>query len=203
MVNNTASFIDKSYFKTLSQRDPEEICLKGECEYDALGKSYKIMAWGDEYVIYPDEFRITCLNRTKTFFHDYLYLFIIYYLLNFKKAEIQEEWIAEKDIPGGYAFFRGPHEIPTHFISEFYQNDIQSFKEKCSKLGGTEIKLADAAYRFQIVPQIWVAVLYWEGDEDFTPEAKVLYDRNIIDQLALDIIYALAVAVCSRIGRQL
>ena len=60
--------------------------------------------------------------------------------------------------------------------------------------------MADAAYSFRMTPRIPVAVLYWIGDEDFPAESKILYDKTIAEHLAPDIIYALAVGTCDRIG---
>jgi hypothetical protein len=60
--------------------------------------------------------------------------------------------------------------------------------------------MADAAFSFSITPDIPVAVLYWIGDEDFPAEVKILYDRSITELLSLDILFALAVGVCARIG---
>ena len=121
-------------------------------------------------------------------------------LLNSKEIAISNEWISEKDIPGGTTFFRGPHEIPTNLISLRFNNNVNEFKERCEQLHGSPLNMADAAYRFKITPRIPVAVLYWRGDDDFPAEAKLLYDRSIIELLSLDILFALAVAVCSRIG---
>ena len=53
------------------------------------------------------------------------------------------------------------------------------------------LDMGDAAYRFNIVPGIPVAVLYWVGDDEFPPEAKILYDRSISGQWPLDIVPAL------------
>jgi hypothetical protein len=63
--------------------------------------------------------------------------------------------------------------------------------------------MADAAYSFRITTRIPVAVLYWIGDEDFPAESKILYDRTIAENLASDIIYALAVGICERVGTPL
>jgi len=60
--------------------------------------------------------------------------------------------------------------------------------------------MGDAAFRFEITPRIPVVVLYWQGDEDFGPEARILFDHSICKYLALDVIYALVVEICSRIG---
>jgi hypothetical protein len=47
-----------------------------------------------------------------------------------------------------------------------------------------------------------VAVLYWAGDDDFPPESKLLYDKTITEHLASDILFALAVEICKKIGSQ-
>ena len=201
MVNNMTSLVDKSYYEKLSGQDPKDICAMTGCEYDGAKRSYTISAWGDKYVIFPDEFRMECISKSNSTPHEYFYLFVIYYLLNIKEVNVKKEWISEKDIPGGTTFFRGPHEIPTGFISEYYNNNLKAFKAKCIQLGGIEIDLADAAYSFDIVPDIPIAVLYWEGDDDFPPEAKILYDRSIIELLSLDIVFSLAVDACTRIGK--
>jgi hypothetical protein len=44
-------------------------------------------------------------------------------------------------------------------------------------------------------------VLYWEGDEQFGAEAKLLFDKSISAHLALDVIYAMAVGICKRLGK--
>ena len=111
-------------------------------------------------------------------------------------------WISEKDVPGGPTFFRGPHAIPSGLITRTFQNDVDAFCQRCSALQGEPVEMGDAAFRFQITEGVPVAVLYWRGDDDFPPEAKLLFDRSISRQLAADVIFALAVMVCSRVGRR-
>ena len=97
-------------------------------------------------------------------------------------------------------FFTVSHEIPTHLISERYSNDIDGFRRTCEQLLGTALDMADASYSFNITRRIPVAVLFWDGDEDFPPESKILFDKSIAELLVPDIVLALAVEVCSRIG---
>ena len=63
--------------------------------------------------------------------------------------------------------------------------------------------MGDAAFRFEITPRIPVVMLYWQGDEDFGPEARILFDRSICKYLALDVIYALVVEICARVSRSI
>jgi len=195
--------IDRIHFQELSEQDPQDVCRRASCKYDDMNERYILSVWGDEYGIFPNQLKINSMSSNTQHPHDYFYLFIIHYLLKSKEIDISNEWISEKDIPGGTTFFRGPHEIPTNLISLRFNNNINEFKKRCEQLHGIPLNMSDAAYRFQITPRIPVAVLYWIGDDDFPAESKVLYDRTITDHLAADIIYALAVGICERVGRPL
>ena len=197
MINS----IDAIYFKELAEQNPEDVCRRALCRYDDVKKCYNLSVWGDEYAIYPHELKIDRLSKRFQSPHEYLYVFIIHYLLKSKETELFKEWISEKDIPGGATFFRGPHEIPTNLISSRYSGDIEKFRKTCDQLGGIPLNLADAAYVFKITPRIPVAVLYWDGDDEFPPESKILYDKSVTEHLASDIIFALAVDICTRIVR--
>jgi hypothetical protein len=192
--------VDRIYFQELAEQNPKDVCRRTLCKYDDKNRFYTLSVWGDEYAVYPHEFKIDRITSNFQSPHDLFYLFIIYYLLKSKELEISNEWISEKDIPGGVTFFRGPHKIPTHLISNRYGNNIKEFRKRCEQLHGTPLDMADAAYSFNITPHISVAVLYWAGDDDFPPESKLLYDKTITEHLASDILFALAVEICKKIG---
>jgi len=196
-------YVDSSYFKKLLDLSPEDVCKRASCRYEADTKKYVFIVWGREYAIYPETSIIEQVQDSAYQPHEYFYLFIIYYLLYVTNNAISEVWISEKDMPGGTTFFRGPHVIPTYLITEVYQNNVQLFKKSCEKLGGTIINQADAAFVFNITPKIPIAVLYWEGDEDFPPEAKLLFDKSITLHLTLDIIFSLAIEICTRIEKNI
>ncbi len=198
---DVSKLIDKMSFMELAEQSPEDVCRRAVCRYDHIDRCYTLSVWGEEYAIYPHELKIESITSNFTRPHDYFYIFLVNYLLQANETKLCEEWISEKDILGGSAFFRGPHEIPTNLISSRYSGNIEEFNKICQQLGGTPLNMADASYSFQITPRVLVAVLYWDGDEDFPPESKILYDKSIAGHIALDIIFALAVDICSRIGR--
>jgi hypothetical protein len=192
--------IDKSYFTELETASPETLCRDGRCHYSVDLRQYSIEVWGDQYHFDLTNSKTKHVAAISPLPHKYFDLFVIYYLLRAKNIRLSGEWVSEKDLPGGSAFFRGPHQIPTELICKRFNNDLQQFKICCEILGGTSIEMADAAFRFSITPDIPVAVLYWIGDEDFPAEAKILYDRSVSELLSLDILFALAVGVCTRVG---
>jgi len=178
-----------------------EVCRRALCTYDDTNEFYAVSVWDCEYRIYPRQPKIECISKNSERLHSYFELFIVHYLLKAKEIEITNQWISEKDIPGGITFFRGPHAIPTNLISAQFESNIQGFKNRCEHLNGIPLSLADAAYTFEITSRIPVAVLYWKGDDEFPTESKILYDKTIFEHLASDIIYALAVGICERLGK--
>jgi hypothetical protein len=193
--------IDESYFIELAEKNPEDVCRLALCDYDPEKKGYRISVWGEDYGIYPNESKIVRLQDDDLDVGHLLKLFIIYYLLRSKDIPISKEWISEKDIPGGATFFRGPHKIPTHIIETRYEDNIEEFKEICEHLDGIPLDMADAAYAFEITPRIPVAVQFWDKDDEFSAEAKILFDKTIAEHLPPDIVFCLTVEICRRIGR--
>lgn len=196
-----ADLVDGLFFKELASLRPEDVCRRAICDYNKNENFYLLRLWNQEYRISPEKALIEQVVHGPSSSHEYLFIFIIHYLLGVKEILPVGKWVSEKDIPTGASFFRGPHELPTQQIAARYQNDIPGFTKLCLSLGGTPLEMADAAFAFNITPRIPVAVLFWEGDDLFAAEAKLLFDKTIAEHLALDIIYALAVDTCSRIAK--
>lgn len=194
--------IEKTHFSDLEACDPDDVVFRTGCEFDKAKHQYRVSVWGSSYCVDLNECEVRPEGIGLQTYHGYLYLFILYFLMKSKNIPPSGEWVSEKDFPGGAAFFRGPHTIPAELITGRFGNNVDLFRERCEKLNGSPVELADAAYAFQITPTLPVAVLYWQGDEDFSSEARLLFDRTIDRQLPLDIIYALAVEICHSLGRQ-
>ncbi|TKB10047.1 DUF3786 domain-containing protein [Desulforhopalus sp. IMCC35007] len=193
-------FIANIHFQALAEKDPQDVCRRTGCHYNVADACYSLPVWGSTCTIYPHSSVIHYREQKDQLFHEYFSLFAMHYLLGAKNIEISGKWVSEKDFAGGTTFFRGPHEIPTHLISQKYLNTVSGFVKRCELLRGGPLDMADAAYCFKITSGIPVAVLYWAGDEDFPAESKILYDSTIVEHLALDIVYALAVGICHRLA---
>ncbi|EMS77885.1 DUF3786 domain-containing protein [Desulfotignum phosphitoxidans] len=193
--------VDPLYFTRLAEQDPADVCRRAVCTYDEAAGIYGLTVWGREYAVDPRQGRIFCVNPDPypEPLHPYFDLFAVHYLLSATEVPPAGQWISEKDIPGGSTFFRGPHAVPTHGIASRFDEDIQGFTRRCEQYGGTRLALADAAFSFFITPRVPVAVLFWQGDEEFPAEAKLLFDKTIARHLASDIVYALAVGVCEQL----
>ncbi|MBW2513080.1 MAG: DUF3786 domain-containing protein [Deltaproteobacteria bacterium] len=196
----TTDLVAPIHFRELMEKDPGDVCQRSGCRFDSTRRCYDLEFWGDVYHIHPHEHRIRRFGEEVGTAHEYLYVFLIHYLLTTAEIVAENEWISEKDIPGGSTFFRGPHSIPTDRVTRTYQNDLAAFGRRCRELHGEPVEMGDAAFRFQITKRLPVVVLYWQGDDDFPPEARLLFDRSFCKLFALDVVFALAVEICARIG---
>ena len=195
MTDNLSSI----HFNDLKALNPDDVIERTGCRYDAQSGHYEIRVWNHDYIVSPDRCEVIPKSSGGSSYHGFLYLFILHYLIKGQSTPPSGTWVSEKDIPGGEGFFRGPHLIPVQKVVEAVKDDTAVFAEVCKGLAGTPIDFADAAFCFQITPVIPVAVLFWQGDEDFPGEAKMLFDKTIDRHFALDIIYALAVEICATV----
>jgi len=191
--------VDKKLFLELTGTARQDVEQPPICTYDSVSQCYRVLAWGGEYQVYPEKMSIE-MSAGNDAQHDYFYVFLVNFLLSKKSAAPKGEWISVKDLVGGVTFFRGPHEIPAHLISEKYENDLLSLQQRCEKLGGKKLTMADCSYEFNVVGSVNIALLYWQGDEDFPPEAKILLDGSVAEALKLDVVYALLCDACVRIA---
>ena len=192
--------IDHRHFRDLAAQNPTDVCRRAGCTYDAANGVYAVAVWDDIYRIRPRQRTITSTGRHDQPVHDYLRLFAIHYLLHAHAIDPVGTWISAKDMAGGPTFFRGPHTLPTDLIASRFKNDIAAFKAICRGVQGVPLDMADAACRLTLAPRIPVALLYWLGDDDFPARVSMLFDATVTRHLALDIVYAMAVAICRRLG---
>jgi hypothetical protein len=193
--------LDMRFFQELRGMDPDIVCRRTLCEYDSSRECYIVEAWDENYEVYPERGEIIPINQEIPPVSIEWGLVILFYLLRSQDIPIAGEWISERDLPGGVTFFTGPHAIPTYLIQERFGYEIDGFERVCKNLGGRSIDMADTAFVFRILPRVPVAVLLWQGDDEFDAEARILFDKTISQQLPLDVIFGMTVVLCSSIAQ--
>ena len=118
------------------------------------------------------------------------WLAAIVYLIEAKDVDPAGEWVSPRQFPGGYEFFRGPHEMPVDQIIERFGISKRKFEIACQRLGGHPEPYADAAYSFRLFPRLPVAVLLWVQDEEFPARVAMLVDRTANRHFPLDALLA-------------
>lgn len=188
--------IDPIHFKDLAAENPDRVIKRCDAAYDGKDGGYRVRFWNREIRVIPEQQEVSCPGLNFAGSWAYVPLILVHYLLSAKKTAPGGDWVSEKDLPGGAAFFRGPHTLPVNLVAEGFKAKTEEFHTRCRDLGGQVLGMADAAYAFPLLPSIPAAVLFWEADEMFGADTRLLFDRTISDHLPLDIIYALGVTLC-------
>ncbi|MHC4780445.1 MAG: DUF3786 domain-containing protein [Planctomycetota bacterium] len=102
------------------------------------------------------------------------------------------EWVSEKGLTHGDAYFRPPHQLPTGDLARRFGHDPDGFVKAATALGGRETSQGDRGVEIPALPRVPVRFNLWLGDDEFPDsDIRTLFDRNATHYLILDGILAL------------
>jgi hypothetical protein len=188
--DGTAYEPDPLLWVQLEGEIPEEICRRALVSY-GHEQGFLLPFLNQTFQILPRTRSIVPLYshapKIKSFELD---LIILTYLLRVQAMEMSEKMVNEKQIPGGEAFFRGPHSLNTRPMEEVFGEDREAFLSAGRRLNGKVRDLGDAAICLPVLPRIPVTLILWEKDDEFPAKVTVNFDSTISSHLPLDIIWA-------------
>jgi len=112
--------------------------------------------------------------------HPAVTIVLLHYLLTADGASPADRWIAFRELPDGLFYAQAFAGHAEALLAERFgaEQGLAAFHRAAAVLGGTRLDLADASYRFQAFPRLAVAVLLWEGDDEFPAQARMLFDAH-------------------------
>ena len=63
---------------------------------------------------------------------------------------------------------------------------LDAFRKAAEKMGATAVPHGDAGYEFTLIDNYRMQILAWAGDEEFPPNAQILYSDNFADGFAAE-----------------
>ena len=157
----------------LSECDPQEVGRRsglivrdGALELALLGKGYKV-GWPDLAITYGDG--TDCPEE--------LAILVLDYLVRADGSAPTGEWIGFQELPNG-SFYR--HAFQGYSGDQLVRDlgaDTDRFRRSAARLDGESLSTGDAGYAFRVLPHVPMAVVWWDGDDEFPANATVLFDR--------------------------
>ena len=111
---------------------------------------------------------------------------LLYHLATTDGSPVMGRWISFRELPGGGFYHQAFQGYTGNEIAKHFQNRLAAFEQAAEELNGRREDVGDAAYTFQALPRIPLMVVYWLGDEDFPPSARVLFDASAGRHLPTD-----------------
>lgn len=126
-------------------------------------------------------------------------IIILHYLINATHSTTTGQLTNYGGIPGGSFYFPVFKRKTTNILLEKLGNNGELFKLAGEAMGATTGSLGDVSFTVNVLPDIDLTLIFWEGDEDFPPAYDILFDAGIERYLSLEDIVVLAQMATKRI----
>ena len=183
---------EKAAWEKLELRDPYEVAELAEAEYWEDDDVLVLTVFGQAYLVNTAEREIREIGVHDLHLEDTTHLTLLgpLYLASSAPPVPGGRLVKPEALPGGSAFFKGPHELPTEVIAHHFCSTPDRFIEVGLKLGGSRTDGGDAAVVIPTFTKIPVTVMLWLGDLEFPARAQLLLDATAIQLLPLDALWA-------------
>ena len=181
-IENNKEEVPFSHYEGLFRAlNPEEAAARTGAKWD--GKEFYVNLLGREFAISHPDYAIRALDGgalpplpTQTF--------LLRYLLEGKDVAWKGEWKTFREMPWGELYIK-PYTGRVLTRAAFtFGTRVAAFKAACEKMGATHVNHGDAGYLFELIGGYRMQILVWEGDDEFPPNAQVLYSDNFEDGFA-------------------
>ncbi len=184
--------------ETLRQIKPDELALRSGCERDADG-DFRLTFMGQEYIVSGADFTVRWAGSGDAA-PSYSQSLILTYMVTADGTPSSDHWIGFRDLPDGMFYVRAFQAYTGARIVRELEGGIEAFRRAASKLEGEPLEIGDAGYAFTILPRVRMALVYWEGDEEFPSQARVLFEESAAHYMCAD---GLAIMGSQLVGRLL
>ena len=149
------------------------------------GKEFTVTLLGRAFAIAHPDYTIRALDGgaipplpTQTF--------LLRYLLESKQVPWNGTWKTFREMPWGEMYIK-PYTGRVLTRAAFtFGTRIGAFRAACEKMRATPVPHGDAGYLFDLIGDYRMQILVWEGDDEFPPNAQVLYSDNFADGFAAE-----------------
>ena len=163
--------------------EPQEAADRTGAKWD--GNEFYVNLLGREYAISHPQYALRALDGgalpplpVQTF--------LLRYLLESKAASWSGEWKTFREMPWGEMYIK-PYTGRVLTRAAFtFGTRLTAFKAAAEKMGALAVAHGDAGYEFDLIGNFKMRILVWEGDDEFPPNAQVLYSDNFATGFAAE-----------------
>lgn len=165
------------YKSLLKDNDPQEISKLSTCPYDEAAKTFLVTVMGAPYQVAYPQGDVTDSDGQD--FDNYkLKTMILRYLINAKGVPATGQTIAYRDVSGGNVYFACFEGRCLKRFAFTFNYDVEGLKKAMASIDAQPLTTGDLSWRFEVINNMFMTVILWLGDDEFPPEAQILFDAN-------------------------
>ena len=188
VVENNKEMVPFEHYTSLfANLDPVEAAQRCGVKYDAENGVFTMRLLYVDYEITWPEFSIRSKDETGFALKNLpAQMLLIRFLLEGCESKSSGTFLTYREMPWGDVYlkpFTGRCLTRAAFT---FGTRLAAFRAACEKMGATAIPNGDAGYQFELTGGYRLQILIWEGDDEFPPNAQVLYSDNFVDGFAAE-----------------
>jgi hypothetical protein len=151
-----------------------ELIEKSGCQVDAAG-NYCLDFMGRAYVIDRSEFEVRRADTNEAA-PAFIQSILLTYLDTADGTPPSERWISFRELPDGLFYASAFQGYTGDALLRDVRGSLGTFQHAAEAVQGEVLAVGDAGHAFRVLPRLRLAVVMWQGDEDFGPQLHVLFE---------------------------
>ncbi len=153
-----------------------EICRKTGAVFE--NSIYKINFIGTDYEIIMPEVRFITPGTITI-----IEVLILHYLTATDRQTVNGDFISFKGIPGGMFYFKSFQQRVLNKLIENFKDTPENLLKAGEAIGGKKWGIGDYSVAIQVFPRIEMVVQLFPADDEFPPDANILFSDSIVNFL--------------------
>ncbi len=184
-IENNKEEVPFAHYEALfSALEPDEVLQRlPEVKWD--GAEFTVRLLGRDYAVAYPKYAIRAADGgaipplpTQTF--------ILRYLLESRDVKWNGTWKTFREMPWGEMYIKPYTGRVLTRAAYAFGTKTAAFRAACEKMKALPLKHGDAGYQFDLIGGYQMQILVWEGDDEFPPNAQVLYSDNFAEGFAAE-----------------
>ena len=184
-IENHKEEVPFAHYEALFRNlDPADVLQRlQDVKWD--GKEFYVNLLGREYAISHPDYAIRAVDGgnlpplpAQTF--------LLRYLMESRSLPWLGQWKTFREMPWGEMYikpFTGRALSRAAFTFSF---KLDAFRAACEKLGAAAVSHGDAGFQLSFIGNYQMQILIWQGDDEFPPNAQILYSDNFAEGFAAE-----------------
>ena len=149
------------------------------------GKEFTLRLLGRKFAIAHPDYAIRALDEAPVPPLP-VQTFLLRYLLESKCVSWGGQWKTFREMPWGEMYIK-PYTGRVLTRAAFtFGFRLAAFAAAAEKMGATKLNHGDAGYEFSLIGPYKMQILVWEGDDEFPPNAQIIYSDNFAEGFAAE-----------------
>lgn len=123
---------------------------------------------------------------------------ILQYLCEASGLPPRGRWLSFLELPDGVHHYVPLQTDATNPLARTFGDHPDEFRRAALRYGGKRLELGDISFFIPALPKLPLAVVLWEGDDEFPPRANILFDSVAETHLTTAALWVLGVELARK-----